>query len=261
MILNPRCRFAAGALCLLLIFPAVSLQADEAPALTLEQIMADPDWIGNPPENPYWSDDGRSIYYERERDGVGRNPRDLFRVDLAGGKTTRIEPAERGKVDAPGRRSLDRKKKVYARQGDVFVKDLTTGAVRQITRTPAEESEPFFLADGKRVAFYRDDQPFVYDLASGLLSQAADLRLEKDPAEEDEPSLLAARQTRLFDVIRQRQEKEKKEREEQRANQQADPTRPPLPWYLGKELLHRGRLPVTVGRLAGGGHGAEAGRR
>jgi dipeptidyl aminopeptidase/acylaminoacyl peptidase len=235
MTLNPRFRCAAGALCLLLVFASASVWA-EAPALTLEQIMADPDWIGNAPEDPYWSDDGRAVYYTRERDGVGSNPRDLYRLDLATGKTMRIEPAERGKVDAPGRRSLDRKKKVYERQGDVFVKDLTTGAVRQITRTSAEESDPFFLADGKRIAFYRDDQPFVFDLTSGFLSQVADLRLEKDPAEKDEPSLLEAQQTRLFDVIRQRQEKEKREREEERADQQADPTRPPLPWYLGKEV-------------------------
>src|SRR5262245_45376835 len=136
MTLNPRCRFAAGALCLLLFLPSFPARAaDEAPALTLEQIMADPDWIGNPPENPYWSDDGRAIYYERERDGAGKNPKDLFRLDLATGKAVRIEPAERGKADAPGRRSLDRKKKVYAREGDVFVKDLTTGAVHQVTRT------------------------------------------------------------------------------------------------------------------------------
>lgn len=235
--MTPRFRCAAGALCLLLALSAVAARADEAPGLTLEQIMADPDWIGNPPEDPYWSDDGRSIYYLRERDGVGNNnPKDLFRVDLATGKAARVEPAERGKADAPGRRSLDRKKKVWAREGDVFVKDLTTGAVRQITRTPAEESDPFFLADGKRIGFYRDKQPFVYDLASGLLSQAADLRLEKDPAKEDEPALLAEQQTRLFDVVRQRQEKEKRQREEERADQQADPTRPPLPWYFGKDV-------------------------
>src|SRR6185295_19072053 len=227
--LTPRLGFAAGALCLLLLLPASAVSAEDG-GLTLEQIMADPDWIGNPPVDPYWSDDGRAIYYERERDGVGTNPQDLFKVDLPTGKTVKIEPADRGKADAPGDRSLDRKKKVYAREGDIFVKDLTTGAVRQLTRTPAEESDPFFLADGKRVGFYRDNQPFLYDLASGLLPQAADLRLEKDPAQEDEPSFLAAQQTRLFDVIRQRKEKEKQQREEERANQKADSTRPPLPW-------------------------------
>jgi dipeptidyl aminopeptidase/acylaminoacyl peptidase len=240
MTLKPR-RFAAGALCLLLLLPAVPARAAEptptAEPITLEQIMADPDWIGNPPQNPYWSDDNRAVYYERERDGEGRNPTDLFRLDLATGKATKVEPAERGKVDAPGGDwNRDRKRKAYAREGDVFVKDMTTGAVRQITRTAEEESGPFFLADDKRVAFYRDKDAYVYDLATGLLSQPAELRLTKDPAEEDEPSYLAAQQTRLFDVIRQQQEKKRRDREETRANQQADPTRAPLPWYLGKDI-------------------------
>jgi dipeptidyl aminopeptidase/acylaminoacyl peptidase len=234
-------RFAAAVLCVFLALPAVPSWAAEAPPLTLEQIMADPDWIGNPPTDPYWSDDGRAVYYERERDGIGNNPKDLFRVDLATGKATKIEPAERGKADAPANDwSRDHKKKVWARAGDVFFKDLTTGTVRQITRTAEEESDPFFLADDKRVGFYQEKKVFVYDLASGLLSQPADLRLEKDPAEEDEPSVLAAQQTRLFDVIRQEQEKKKREREEGRANQQADPTRPPVPWYLGKDVTIEG---------------------
>jgi dipeptidyl aminopeptidase/acylaminoacyl peptidase len=241
MTLKPR-RFAAGALCLLLLLPAVPARAAEptpAPSepITLEQIMADPDWIGNPPQNPYWSDDNRAVYYERERDGEGKNPTDLFRLDLATGKTTKVEPAERGKVDAPGGDwTRDRKRKAYAREGDVFVKDMATGSVRQITRTAEEESDPFFLADDKRVAFYRDKDPYVYDLTTGLLSQPAELRLTKDPAEEDEPSYLAAQQARLFDVIRQQQEQKRRNREETRANQQADPSRAPLPWYLGKDI-------------------------
>src|SRR5688572_18524296 len=218
MILNPR-RLAAGALCLLLLLPVLPAGAvepnDQPNNLTLEQIMADPDWIGNPPENPYWSDDGRAVYYERERDGVGRNPRDLFRVDLATGKTTKIDAVDRGKVDALGGDwSQDRKKKVWARQGDVFFKDLATGAVRQLTRTAEAETDPFLLADGKRVGFYQENKVFIYDLATGLLAQAADLKLAKDPAEEDEPAYLKAQQTRLFDVIRQKQEQERREREE-----------------------------------------------
>lgn len=236
MTLNPR-RLAAAALCLLLLLPIVPARAVEPNDLTLEQIMADPDWIGNPPENPYWSDDGRAVYYERERDGAGRNPRDLFRVDLATGKTTKIDPVDRGKVDALGGDwTPDRKKKVWARQDDVFFKDLTTGAVRQITRTAEAETDPFLLADGKRIGFYQETKAFIYDLTTGLLAQAADLKLTKDPAEEDEPSYLEAQQTRLFDVIRQQQEQKRREREENRANQKADPARPPLPFYLGKDV-------------------------
>ncbi|HEX4965207.1 MAG TPA: prolyl oligopeptidase family serine peptidase [Thermoanaerobaculia bacterium] len=236
---NQRLRFTAATLCLLIALPlgAVPAAAAEAPPLTLERIMADPDWIGNAPENAYWADDGRSIYYERERDGEGRNPRDLYRLDLATGQAAKVEPADRGKVDAPGGdRSPDRKWRVYAREGDLFLKDLTTGGVRQLTRTAERESDPHFLADGKRIWFRRGPAVFVYDALSGLTSQPAEIRLEKDPAEKDEPSNLAAEQTRLFDVIRQKQEKEKRDREEEQANQKADPTRPALPWYFGKKV-------------------------
>ena len=237
---NPRLRFTAASLCLLLVLPlgaAPAMAAGETPPLTLERIMADPDWIGNPPEDAYWADDGRSVYYERERDGEGRNPRDLFRVDLATNQAVKVEPADRGKVDAPGGdRSRDRKWRVYALQGDIFLKDLTTGGIRQITRTAERESDPHFLADGRSFWFRRGPAVFVYDPASGLLSQPAEIKLEKDPAEQDEPPYLAAEQTRLFDVIRQKQEKEKRDRAEERANQKADPTRAPLPWYFGKKV-------------------------
>jgi dipeptidyl aminopeptidase/acylaminoacyl peptidase len=241
----------AAALCLL---PALPLAAAEttpaatASPLTLEQIMADPGWIGKPPEDPYWSDDGRSIYYLREREGVPPQRKDLFRVDLptidpAGTAGTTgtvspavlVDPAQRSRADARGERNRQRTRKVYVLKGDVFAKDLRTGEVRQLTRTDAEETDPHFLADGRRVWFHRGTDVFVYDLESGLLSEAAALKLEKDPLDR-EPSLLAEQQTRLFNVIRQKQEREKREREEDRALEKADPARPPLPWYLGKKV-------------------------
>jgi dipeptidyl aminopeptidase/acylaminoacyl peptidase len=234
-------RLVAAGLCLLLAIPAGAAPASPEPsALTLEQIMADPDWIGNPPEDPYWSDDGRAIYYERERDGAGQQKKDLFRVDVssgAAGKAVRVEPAGRSRADAPGERNLQRTRKVYEREGDIFVKDLKSGAVRQITRTDEAESEPHFLADGHRVWFRGAEQEvFVYDRDSGLLSQPASLKLAKDPADKGEPTLLEEQQTRLFDVIRQKQEQEKRDREEDRAVQRTDPARAPLPWYLGKDV-------------------------
>ncbi len=237
-------RLVAAGLCLLTALPAgaapTAPAAPEPSALTLEQIMADPDWIGNPPQDPYWSDDGRAIYYERERDGEGQQKKDLFRVDVAqgaAGRAVKIEPADRSRADAPGERNRQRTRKVYERDGDIFVKDLKSGAVRQITRTDEAESEPLFLADGHRIWFRGGEQEvFVYDLDSGLLSQPAALKLAKDPADKGEPTLLEEQQTHLFDVIRQKQEQEKRDREEDRAVRRADPVLSPLPWYLGKEV-------------------------
>jgi dipeptidyl aminopeptidase/acylaminoacyl peptidase len=242
MIPRNRSRFIAGGLALFLATSAGAAAAAPAePAgapsspLTLEQIMADPDWFGNPPEAPYWSDDGTALYYTREREGIGPQRKDLYRVDLATGKAVMIDPARRSKADAKGERNLQGTRKVYLVNGDVYVKNLRTGEVRQVTRLDGVEADPHFLADGRRIWFHRGTDVFVYDVESGLTSQPAVLKLDKDPAEK-KPTLLEEEQTRLFDVIRQKQDREKREREEDQALALADPSRSPYPWYLGKTV-------------------------
>ena len=213
--------------------PSIPPPADE---ITLEKIMADPDWIGNAPLMPYWADDGGAVYFERERQG--EDTLDLFRLDLATGEARRVEDAERGRVDARGGDwSEDRTKKVYAREGDVFWKDVTTGAVRQLTRTAEAEIGPRFLAGDKRVAYRRGDHWFARDLEGGPEVQLADLQLAKDPATlDEEEGYLERQQERLFEVIRQREKEKETARRVERERQQADPTRPPLPFYLGKDV-------------------------
>jgi dipeptidyl aminopeptidase/acylaminoacyl peptidase len=210
----------------------------EGPAaeVTLEQIMADPDWIGNPPEKPYWSDDGRAVYFERKRQGSPLH--DLYRLQLDERQPRLVGDAERGAAGAPdGDISRDRKWKVYVHEGDVFAKDLTTGSVRQLTRTPEAKTEPRFMAGDSRVSFRVKTAYFVYDLRSGLLSQPADLRLAKDPAPKPAASFLEREQLRLFiKTLREDREHKQAERERNEAIQRADPTRPPLPWYLGEKI-------------------------
>lgn len=215
---------------------AIETAQPAAEAITLELIMADPDWIGNAPEDPYWSDDGSAVYFEQKR--VGEQLSDLIRLDLASGETMVVDDAERGGVDvAEGRLSPDRGRKVYARRGDLYVKDLETGAVSQLTRTAAAESDASFTADGGSVIFVRDEAVFVRDLVTGLESQPADVRLAKDPdAEKPDDDFLARQQLRLFDVLRDRKADREAERAAERAEQAADPTRPPLPFYLGEDL-------------------------
>jgi dipeptidyl aminopeptidase/acylaminoacyl peptidase len=210
--------------------------------LTLEQIMADPDWIGNAPEEPYWADDGQAVYYRRKQQG--HELRDLYRLELASGKTRLIPFAEEGKVDVGGGAlSHDRRNKVYVREGDVYVKDLGTGAIRQLTRTAQKASDASFMVGDRRVSFRAGDDLFVYDLDTGLVSQPADLRLKKDPVvaadepdKDDAAEVLKQQQRRLFDAIREKRLKEKETRERDEAEQRDDPTRAPLPWYLGEKI-------------------------
>jgi len=54
---------------------------------------------------------------------------------------------------------------------DLYLYRLTGKSLRRLTDSPAEEELPTFSPDGNRLAYVRDCNLFVYDLASGLESQ------------------------------------------------------------------------------------------
>lgn len=234
----PVVRILVAALLVPLVQPPPVAAQEE---LTLERLTAHPDWVARSPEDPYWADDGESIYFEQKR--MGSDLRDLFEVSL-GGDVEEVADARRGDISvSEGDWNRARTAKVYAREGDVYLRDATTGAVRQLTRTAADERGPFFMADQRRIAFERDRAFFIRDLATGLEVQAAEVRAEKDPAkEDDEEGYLDRQQERLFDVVRRDKEKEREARDRARAEQQADPTRAPLPFYLGDDVRVTGTV-------------------
>ena len=207
----------------------------EADELTLELIMSDPDWLGRQPQRPFWADDSGSVYFLQKREG--ERLEDLFRIGLDG-RVHRVEHGEMGAVDtAGGDLSRDYRFKVYEREGDIYFKDLSSGEIRQLTRTAGRESSPRFLRGDREITFMRGDTVLVRDLSSGLEYQPADLRLADDPEDEEEKSdYLADQQERLFEIVRLDEERKEAREAEQRAEQAADSTRTPLPFYLGKGL-------------------------
>jgi len=219
---------------LLCALASSSLAADSE--VTLEKIMAHPDWLGRAPENWYWADDGQSFYWERKVEGT--EERKLYQAGLDGNPIREIQPAERGSIDVDsGAWSRDFSRKVYSRQGDIYVKEMATGEIRQLTRSAEREHSPFFMADETAIAFERGDAIFIRQLADGLEAQAADLKNEDDPeAEEDEPGHLEAEQLRLFDYLRTQKEKREAAEDRDREEQAADATRSPLPYYLGAKV-------------------------
>jgi hypothetical protein len=201
--------------------------------------MSHPDWLGRAPQNPYWAYDGASFYYERKREG--EEAHDLIQKDLEGNTLRVVADEKRGTIDvADGNWSADRKWKVYSREGDIYVRNAASGHIQQITRTAEAETDPHFMAGADRIWYRQGETILVRDLETGLVYQPADLRLEKDPDEEDEKSdYLEEQQTRLLDIIRSKQEKEELAKKQDRREQESDPTRVALPWYLGDEVEMR----------------------
>ncbi|MFC4819782.1 S9 family peptidase [Dokdonella ginsengisoli] len=212
----------------------LTLAAASTRAVTLDQAMADPDWIGSPVQQPYWSVDGRSLYYRLKRNA---SPvRDLHRVDLADGRDTVVDPAAMANADGPDARfDRSRSRAAFVRNGDVFLRDVASGRLTQVTRTPQAEASPQFSADGRSVQYRAGADWFVYDIAAGVSGPAALVRAEKDP-EAKKPDDLAQQQLRYFSTLR----KLKADREAQKKHADeftgGDPTRAPLPFYIGDDV-------------------------
>lgn len=229
-------------LSLSLLVPAVLPAQD----LTLERIMADPDWISRRPESPYWSDDGRFVYYSRKRQGS--ELRDLHRVDVASGETTAVADADRAGAGAPGGDwNSTWSERVFARGGDLYLS--TGGAIRQLTRSVAVEEAPIFLVGDREVAFRRGDDWFARDLSTSLERQVAEIKLEKDP-EKKEPAddYLSRQQERMLDIVAQRKKRKDEADARARAERRDDPSRVPPPFYLGEKLQVEGSFLAPSGK-------------
>jgi dipeptidyl aminopeptidase/acylaminoacyl peptidase len=207
--------------------------------ITLNQIMQDPDWIGNQPRSPFWSDDGSSLYFMRKRSGS--QIRDLYSLALDG-TASLVEASELAEAGARGGDwSGDRSRKVFTREGDLYLRDLNTGTLRQLTQTASQESSPFFLSDGFRVAFQRDNTVFIRDLATGLESQPFTIQAEDDPDKKEDEKYIDAQQDRLFQIIRKREERKEQARTHSNELRTNDASRVPPTWYVGKKFSVSGR--------------------
>jgi dipeptidyl aminopeptidase/acylaminoacyl peptidase len=213
----------------------VASAAAQPSRLTLEQIMADPGWIGAPVENAYWAADGKSVYYELKRGGSPIH--DLHRVDLADGKDATIDAGAMAAADGSATVYDDAgTRAAFVRNGDIFLRDLPGGRLTQVTRTADAESTPQFSADGRRLSFRVGHDWLMYDLASGITAPAAILKAEKDPDAAPKPEALRDMQLRIFSTLQKIHNDKNASREHAQTLQRDDPTRAPLPFWLGDDV-------------------------
>jgi dipeptidyl aminopeptidase/acylaminoacyl peptidase len=224
----------------------LSFAAAPVRAVTLDQAMANPDWIGPPVENAYWSTDGRSLYYDLKR--TGSPVRDRHRIDLADARDSVIDPAAMANADgADAVFDRARTRAAFVRNGDVFVRELSGGRLLQVTRTPETEASPQFSADGRSVQYRSVNAWFTWDIAGAVGGPAAILKTGTDP-DAKKPDDLGQDQLRRFSTLRQI--KAEREAKKQHGDEFAkgDPTRAPLPFYLGDEVAVEGTSLSPDGR-------------
>ncbi|MHB1273739.1 MAG: S9 family peptidase [Rhodanobacter sp.] len=226
-------RLPLAALAACLVLPTMAATPPASRPLDLETVMANPDWIGQAVESPYWSVDGRSLYYSVKRDG---SPvRDLYRVDPASGHSVKLDPAAMAQAEGPAVFDRTHRHAAFILHGDVFLVDLASGRRVQVTRTPQAESAPQFSADGRALQFRDGNDWYSYDLAGAVTAPAAVLKFADDP-QAKQPDQLGELQLKLFKTLRDIKADQQAIRADDKALQAADPGRAPAPFWLGDKI-------------------------
>jgi len=206
--------------------------------LTLDEIMAEPDWIGPPVLEAWWSWDNRQAYYTQKREGA--DIRDMVALDLSNTAT----PMQGRILDGAARAGIDgaqpvfnagRSKMAFIRNGDVFVRDLHRGVLTQLTRTHAPEAN-LQWGPTDQLVWSTPQGWFIWHEDDGVATQVVSLRAEDAPDAAPEADFLRQTQLRLFSTLRREREQREARQAQEITWQREDPTRGPPPVYLGKDL-------------------------
>jgi len=223
----------------LLALPA-SAPATAATPITLDQAMAHPDWIGNPVEAAWWSWDGKQVFYRQKR--TGSPLRDTWttgaQASAQGGAGARlVTDAELSTLDSPDMQyNPERTRAIVLRSGDLFERDIRSGALVQISRGSAVvPGTQQYTADGRGVQFRVGDDWFRWDRSERLAAPVALPRAARDPKAQD-PDALRDMQLRLIATLKRQKDERDAGRARAEEERRADPSRAPSPIYLGDKL-------------------------
>jgi len=208
-------------LCVALLLPASLLAQDTTtrpariPAsfdFSIANIMRGPELYGRAPTNVRWSADSRWIVFRWNEPGADwREPMHAYRIRaVPGSKPERLSIAQTDSAApyvADGPRSPDGRSRVVEANGDLYIVTWQ-GALRRLTQTAEDESNPTWSRDGSTVYFVRDGNAYALRLADSFTRQLTDIR--SGPAPKDSAKATGQRgrleeqQRELFESVRDR---------------------------------------------------------
>lgn len=179
---------------------ATSLKIDTK-SLSLEKIMADPDWMGNQPSSPFWTDDSQNIVYLRKQIGTPLN--DLWIKSIDQNDNGQIVPLTQQQLYSFKNRVLshDRQWSAWTFKGNIFYKSVSSNQVRQLTKDNVQPQNLQFLLDGK-LSYQSGERIIVLDPSTGLREQRASWQFAEEPQALEQPEdYIAEQQQDLIQVI------------------------------------------------------------
>ncbi len=195
-------------------------QAQQLAPLTVEKIMRDPKWIGVSPTNFFWSEDSKQLYFNWNPD---KNQGDsLYTISRTNRTPQKVSPSLRRSLPSQnGTYNRAQNKKLYEKNGDVFLLDIVTGNITQITSTNDRESNPSFSFDERKIMFTANSNLFSWEIGSGSFAQHTDFKKgtkKSDSKLNDQEKWLKADQLAYFQVLRERNANKRASEKNQKAD-------------------------------------------
>lgn len=236
-------RFASPLFAALLA--AFAATATAQTPITLDQAMANPDWIGSPVESAWWGWDSHQVYYSQKRLGAALHDSYV----TTGGPAKLVGDAQLANADAANMvYNRDHTRAIVLRNGDLFERDLKSGALVQIVRGSTPAADPQYAADGAHVQFRVGNDWFSWSRVDRLMSPVALLRTAKDPDAAPDADALRDMQLRLMTTLARVKGERDAKRDQGNEQRRADATRAPLPVYLGEKAVLKGSALSPDGR-------------
>ncbi len=156
--------------------------------LTVEKIMRDPKWIGTSPSQVEWSYDGKYLYFNWNPEKtlsdsvyyIGLN-------DHTPVKATIEQKQDMITSDEVEWNSL-RTAFVYAKNGDIFLKDVKTGKTKHIFQTTERENNPQFSFNDTKIVYTSNQNLYAWDISTGETVQLTNLRSGTDESSREPQS-------------------------------------------------------------------------
>ncbi|GGF58629.1 peptidase S9 [Alteromonas lipolytica] len=178
------------------VTPPVHQATQSADAITLEQIMADPKWLGRQPQDAGWAIDG-SMVYSRQQETTQLY--DLYRID-ANGQSVKVPASQLHLYTADEKvTSPNGLYTAWQYEDSVFVK-MPDGQVVRLTYGQSLRNIGF-LTDNRLMA-RQDDSFIAIDLTTGQQEQLLSWKFAEAPVANKPPKdFIAAEQQSLIKYI------------------------------------------------------------
>lgn len=243
--------------CFVLLLFATHVCAQSLGELTVEKIMRDPKWIGSAPSGMRWSVDSKTLYFNWNPD---KNPADsLYKITVQNRTPQKVSKKER--LALPSSFGIYNKaftKMLYEKNDDLFLFDVPSGKITQLTNTVGREGGAVFSGNEKKIIYSFDQNLYTWEILTGTIAQITDFRKGKKsstPALSEQEKWLKQDQLAYMQIIKERNDKQNTTRKLQKAEQ---PDRP-KEIYIDDKSVDQPRLTpdenYVVYRLSKNGSG------